>query len=247
MKKLLLVLCFVLICAADLLAQQTTVQGIVFDKDTKQRITRVFIYNTRTDKGVFNNLKGEFSMKALKGDTLIAALEGYAVDTTTVKTENTVLFYLKRTSIRLKEVIVRDSLKSPQKKLEENQAAYNDIYRKGNSKDLLSVGPGGAGLSIDALFSLLSKEGKHARFLQEIIERDYREALIDYRYTKKLVSNTTGLKDKELEDFMSQYRPSYYFILEANDYALIKFIKESYQRYVANPGAYRLPSLKKAP
>jgi hypothetical protein len=42
---------------------------------------------------------------------------------------------------------------------------------------------------------------------------------------------------------MQQYRPSYYFILEANDYSLLEYIKESYHKYLRNPAAHRLPPL----
>jgi len=229
-------------------AQQRMVEGLVFDKDSRQRLTRVYIYSLGTHKGVFNNTKGEFKITVHPGDTLVAALEGYSVDTITVRNQQTVIFYLKRISILLKEVYVKDSLKSPQKQLEETQEQYRDAYRKGNPGDVISVGGanglGGAGLSVDALYSLLSKEGKNARYLQEIIERDYRESIINYRFTRQTVKSVTGLEGEKLQDFMEQYRPSYYFILEANDYSLLKYIKESYKKYLKNPHAYRLPPLK---
>ncbi|MXV14778.1 hypothetical protein GS398_05675 [Pedobacter sp. HMF7056] len=227
-------------------AQEQQVQGIVFDKDTKQRITRVYIYNTRTHKGYYNNTKGEFTFPAQRGDTLVAALQGYAIDTTTVKAQTTLLVYLKRTSILLKEIGIKDTLESPAERLARNKEDYGSTLKKGDPGNLLNVGGNGgigAGLSIDALWSLFSREGKNARFLQKIIERDYREAMIDYRYTRMLVAKTTGLKTPKLEDFMQQYRPAYYFIVEANDYALINFIRQSYQSYLRNPAAYRLPAL----
>lgn len=67
-------------------------QGIVFDSDTKQRLTRVYIYNTRTGTGFYNTTKGEFKTNASEGDILVAALQGYGVDTLSVKAENTILF-----------------------------------------------------------------------------------------------------------------------------------------------------------
>ena len=224
-------------------------QGIVFDMDSKQRLSRVYIYNTNTSKGFYNNSKGEFTTVASQGDILIAALQGYRVDTLSVGTANTVLFYLKRTSIQLKEVRIQDSLKNPTEQLKETKKDYNGAYTKGDVRDVFtsggSSGAGGAGLSINTLYSLLSKEGRNARQLQKIIERDYREAMIAYRYNPGLVSNVTGLKAAQLRDFMEQYRPSYSFVIEANDYQLITFIKTSYQRYLQNPAAYRLEPLKR--
>jgi hypothetical protein len=226
------------------MAQDHQIQGIVFDSATKERLNRVYIYDTRSHQGIYNNTKGEFTINAFQGDTLIVALQGYGVDTATVQLQNTIIFYLKRTNILLKEVVITDSLMSPDKKLAEIQKEYSKIYRIGDSKDLISVGQGGAGLSIDALFSMLSRQGKNARYLQEIIENDYRDAIINYRFTKNLVSSVTNLSGEKLKDFMMQYRPNYYFVLEANDYSFITSIKSNYKRYLQNPNAFSLPPLK---
>ncbi len=234
--------------AGKLLGQEKQIQGIVFDRGSKQRLTRVYIYNLRTSKGFFNNSKGEFTTTAQQGDILVAALQGYGVDTLSVKNQNTILFYLKRTSIQLPQVNVYDSLKSPKSKLKQTQKEYKDAYTKGSLKDALKIGGsnggGGTGLGIDMLYNLLSKEGRNARKLQEIIERDYREDIINYRYTPGLVSCATGLSGEKLRDFMQQYRPGYNFIIEANDYELISFIKVNYGRYLQNPAAFRLSPLK---
>lgn len=229
-------------------SQDKPVQGIVFDKDTKQRLTRVYIFNTRSGEGFYNNTKGEFKTNAREGDLLVAALQGYGVDTISIRSENTILFYLKRNSIQLREVIVRDSLKSPTDQLKQTQEEYKDAYKRGTVKDVLTTGGsnggGGAGLSITALYNLLSKEGRNARQLQKIIERDYRDAMIEYRFTSSLVNRVTGLNSERLTDFKQQYKPGYYFILQANDYELIEYIKQSYQRYLQNPSSYRLEPLK---
>jgi hypothetical protein len=245
LKKVISLLFFLCFCLPEIFAQQP-VQGVVFDKDSKERLTRVYIYNTRTHKGFYNNSRGEFFTDAAKGDTLVAALQGYHVDAATVKGETSVVIYLKRSSIKLQDVTVTDTIESPASELARRKKEHDDIYRKGNNKDLLKIGGGnnvGVGLSIDALWSIFSREGKNARYLQQILERDYREAMIDYRYTKTIVSNTTSLTGKKLDDFMQQYRPSYYFIVEANDYALINFIKANYQKYLQSPSARRLPAL----
>lgn len=248
MKKTLYLLFFLFLFAGKLFAQEKTVQGIVFDRDSKQRLTRVYIYNTTTGKGFYNNSKGEFSTTARSGDLMVAALQGYNVDTIRVGEQNTVLFYLKNNSILLREVKITDSLKSPKGQLAETKKEYKDAYTKGTVKDVFtqggSSGNGGAGLSINALYNLLSREGRNARQLQRIIERDYHEAMIDYRYNYNLVNSVTGLQGEKLQDFIQQYRPSYNFVIEANDYELIKFIRQSYETYQKNPSAFRLPPLK---
>lgn len=237
-----------MLLGAKLFAQEKTIQGIVFDRESKQRLTHVYIYNTRSSKGFFNNSKGEFNTVARQGDVLLAALEGYSPDTLSVGTSNTLIFYLKRTSIRLKEVIVKDTMNAPADKLKQAQKDYHDAFRKGDTRDIFaqggSTGAGGAGLNISNLYNLLSREGRNARQLQRIIERDYREAMIDYRYNPSLVSSVTGLSGEKLTDFIQQYRPGYDFAIEANDYELIAYIKSCYRQYLQNPAARRLPPLK---
>ena len=247
MKRIFLY--FLFLCSTtQIFSQQRQVQGIVFDANSKQRLSRVYIYNTSTHKGFYNNSKGEFTTTAAKGDVLVAALPGYLVDTVTVKSESTILFYLKPNSILLNEVTIRDSKLSPEERLAKSKEENKDIYRKGNTKDILQIGgannTGGAGLGIDALWSLLSREGRNARYLQKILERDYRDQIINYRYSPRLVSSITGLSSSEkLSDFMQQYRPTYDFILDSNDYTLIEYIRSSFDRYKRHPEANRLPPL----
>jgi hypothetical protein len=248
LKTTFCILLTISLFGGKLLAQEKSVQGIVFDRDSKQRLSRVYIYNTNTSKGFYNNSRGEFTTQASPGDVLIAALQGYGVDTISVSQQNTLLFYLKRSSIQLREVRIQDSLKNPKDKLKETKKEYKDAYTKGDVSEVFSPGSStstaGAGLSINTIYNLLSKEGKNARQLQKIIERDYRKAMIVYRFNAGLVSEVTGLKGEKLADFMQQYEPGYNFVIEANDYQLISFIKTSYRNYLQNPAANRLPPLK---
>lgn len=219
---------------------QTAIEGIVFDTHTRQRISQVYVYNTANDNGGYNNTRGEFSINASPGDILIAAAKGYYPDTLVVADKRIVLFNMTRSTIWLDEVSVI-AQRSPEERLEENKHEYSTAYSRGNAGSIFSTGPTGAGLSIDAVYKLISREGKNSRRLQEIIERDYRESVIDYRFTPDLVSSITGLRGETLLDFMRQYRPSYYFILSANDYNLAFYIRSSLARYRRNPAAHRLP------
>jgi hypothetical protein len=224
---------FLLLLTAYSLYAQQEVKGLVLDENTKQRVAGVYFYNTTSEEGVFNNLKGEFRISAEVGDLLILAKEGYFPDTIKVRDQSTLILNLRRSSIWLKEVHVM-ARKSPQQDLEQKKIDYESAYKNGNIGPFLSKGSGGVGLSIDALYSLISREGKNARYLQEIIERDYRDAIIDYRFTPQLVKSLTGIADEELKSFMIRYRPSYYFILNSNDYELGIYIKKCFERYGVN-------------
>lgn len=244
MKILATISLLLLIGHYTLFAQER--EGIVFDNYTKQRVARVYIYNTANDSMRYNNRRGEFSIKANVGDTLIALVKGYHPDTLVVRRNKPILiFNLNRSTIWLNEVTIL-ARKSPQQLLEERKEEFSSAYRNGDVGNLLSVGPTGAGLSIDALYSLLSRRGKNARFLQELIQREYENNVIDSRFTPAMVKRLTNLTGTALEDFMQQYRPSYHFVMQANDYQLGKYIQSSYNQYRKNPGMFRLPDLPKA-
>jgi hypothetical protein len=228
-----------------LFAQTKPVQGIVIDKESKQRLAKVYIYNLRTGDGLYNNTKGEFSTVALPGDTLVAALTGYGVDTMVFKGQSAAYFQLKSLGIRLRDVVIQQKRLTPQQQYEKNIKEYRYQTMKGSSKDLLNLGNGGVGLGIDAIYNLLSKQGRNARHLQKILEKDYREDLIDYRFNANLVQQVLGIKGDELVDFMQQYRPTYQFVLDATDYSFNMFIRNAYKSYSLNPKALQLPPLPK--
>jgi hypothetical protein len=225
-------------------AQRLSVEGIVFDKGSRERIAKVHIHNKASGETVFNNLKGEFTIAANSGDVLIFSKEGFYNDTLQVKGKASVAVYLKSTGIQLSEVKIRDTLMSPEKKYAATKRDYTVIYGPAANPDFLTTSPyGGAGIGIDALFNALSKKGRNAAHLKEIIERDYKQDVIDYRFNRQFVANVTGLKDEQLTDFMERYRPGYYMVTTASDYEFIRYIRSSLKRYLRNPNNFGLPPL----
>lgn len=241
--KLSILLFFFSACCGIAAAQKKTVQGFVIDKDSKQRLAKVYIYNSHNDDGIYNNNKGEFSTQASVGDTLFAALQGYGVDTIIYKGSNTIYFQLKSMAVQLREVAIVGSSITPRERYDKTLREYKYATDRGSSRDLLNLNSRGAGLGIDAIYNLLSRKGRNARHLQAILERDYREQIIDYKYNAAYVSKVLRIKGFELEDYMQQYRPSYDFVLMASDYAFIVFLRNNYASYKRNPGAFRLKPL----
>ncbi len=225
------------------LAQQQSIEGIVFDKNSKERIAKVNILNISTNASIYNTLKAEFKVTARKGDILIFSKQNYFNDTIKVGNVTTLTVYLKPMSIELKSVYIKGSFISPQNQLERNKQLYNSAYGSIANHDLLSISSGGVGLSIDALYNMLSRKGRNATRLRETIDRDYQENVIDFRFTHAAVRNITGLIEPQLTDFMYKYRPGYYFVIEASEYEFIKYIRNNFRRYKRNPDAYALEPL----
>ena len=225
-------------------AQQKTIDGIVFDQVSKDRIAKVNVLNATTGKSVYNTLKGEFKIEAQPGDVLIFTKSDHHPDTLKVQNTAPLAVYMTRTAIQLKEVIVRDTMLNPQKQLIATKKDYTKIYGSLDNHDLLSVAPGmGAGIGIDALWNSLSRSGRNAEHLRGIIERDYRQNVIDYRFNRTYVGSITNLKDEQLTEFMRRYRPGYYLVTTASDYEFITSIKANLKRFLRAPRRYDLPVL----
>jgi hypothetical protein len=225
-------------------SQENSIAGIVFDKDSKGRLAKIVVKNVTSGLQVYNNLNGVFTINAQNGDMLIFSKQDYINDTVKVDNHMPIAVYMGKEAIQLREVTIRDTAPTPEKKLAETKREYSKAYGLLANRDLISLPSyGGAGLSIDALWNMFSREGKDAKQLRAMVERDYKQDVIDYRFNKTLVSKVTGLKEKKLVDFMQKYRPGYYFVLKATDYDFITSIKTNYRRYLRNPKAYTLAPL----
>jgi hypothetical protein len=226
-------------------AQERTVAGIVFDKSTKDRVASVSVRNLTNGQSVYNNLKGEFKINARAGDQLVFTKQEFQIDTLRVLSNAAIAVYLMPSTIRLKQVTIHDTLLSPEKRLAATKADYSKIYGSLAYSDFLtSPSIGGAGLSIDALYNAFSKSGRNAGRLRQIVENDYQQNVIDYRFNRSTVASITGLKDEKLTQFMQRYRPGYYLTKTATDYEFIASIKANYKRFMRNPRRYSLPNLK---
>jgi co-chaperonin GroES (HSP10) len=225
-------------------AQQKTVDGIVFDKDSKDRIAKVNVVNITSGKSVYNTFKGEFKIDAQPGDVLVFTKYDHFPDTLQIQSNASLAVYMKRTAIQLKEVIIRDTVLNPQKQLAATKNDYTKIYGSLNNHDLLSLSPGsGVGLGIDALYNAFSRSGRNAEKLREIIDRDYKQNVIDFRFNRTYVGNVTHLKDQQLTDFMQRYRPGYYLVTTASEYEFISSIKNNLRRFLRSPKAFTLAPL----
>jgi len=228
-------------------AQERVVDGIVFDKGTNGRIAEVNILNTHTGKSAYNNLKAEYHIAATIGDVLIFTKDNYFSDTIKIANYNSLAVYLKRSAIQLQEVKVKSIIINPEDKLAATKRDYTKLYGVLDDKDILSVSPGsGAGISIDALYNMFSREGRNAEKLRQTIQSDYYQDVIDYRFNRTLVVRITGLKEPQLTEFMQRYRPGYYFVVAASEYDFIASIKANYRRYLRRPKAYTLQPLQSA-
>jgi hypothetical protein len=150
--------------------------------------------------------------------------------------------YMQRSAIMLREVTIRDSLHTPMQRLLATKREYNKAYGSRAFSNPFSTAPGGgAGLSLDALYNSLSRSGQNAQHLQELIQSDYEQNVIDYRFSRSFVANITKLKDQDLSEFMRRYRPSYFTVTNDTEYEFVVYIRTSLRRFLKNKKANTAP------
>lgn len=207
-------------------AQVGTISGLVTANN--QRQNGAVIKNISTGIQTISNDIGEFNIRARTGDTIITSKSGYINDTLLTTQAPYCIIRLKRSPTLLKEVIINDKALTPERILKENKETYKEIYRKGDESHAVVITPLGVGVVIDKVWSAVSKEGKDARKMQRRLTTDYKSAVVDKRFTKRLVGNVTGYKGIRLDDFVVKYRPTFEMVNQWNNYELIEYIKSKF-------------------
>lgn len=226
----------------DLVFGQDNISGMVLDADSKQRIAKVLLVNTSTGENIYNTSKGEFTLRLKPGDVLIANKENYHSDTLVYAGAKALVISLKRKTIAIAPVTVMGRV-SPEEILARRREEYSKAYRLADPGDFVSVGQNGAGLSIDAVYNYFSREGKNARRLTKYFQREYEDNYIDIIFTKEFIREVTGLEGEPLENFMIRYRPTYQFVLTADRYQLVKYVRTKYEYFKHIPYIKPLPDL----
>jgi hypothetical protein len=206
-----------------------SVYGKVLNAQTLKPLESLTVVNQRTKHVVVTNKSGDFYIRAAEGDSLI--IKGIGFGSTTTFWDKSIgnpTIGIEQQAIALEEVVVKDkrseTIEREIKDFLENPRNAETMKRDivGNLVRTSSAGGlgGGAGLSIDAMYDLWSKEGKANRKAAELEYQDLKRFYIELRYNKRKVANITNLKDPDLEEFMSYCKLNNAFILEANDYDL---------------------------
>ncbi len=249
MKNIFIFIIF--FCFTDLVASaQTEILEIHaqvlsgFDKP----ISGANIINMKKRTAISANSQGIFFITIHKYDVLRISAIGYQEKYIDFK--DSVIVPGKLIKIRLKQKLYNIATVNifdarwedfkfdfEQKGLEENPAkdkiterilSYIDPYELEARKTPM---PAGFGISIPLNFK--SKQDKQRKKVTEYERRDALQKLVEEKYNKDIVSKITGLKNKELSDFIRFCQIDNKYILRSNDYDIIVRIKALYYVYKA--------------
>jgi len=238
MKYLLLLIVLFTCCSSY--GQKIT--GIVIDKTTKQPINGALV-NLGSSK-TYTNTSGVFEIiNTALNDSLKVVHFAYKTYTISIsKAITTLHIELEPTVISLNIVTVNGDRNFKKDSIENRIAYAKQFNYKGPTiMDAFTGNPNkqpGELISINPLLLIaaFTKKSTPEYKFNKILIRDEHEQYVDEKFNKGIVSRITGLSGDTLSVFLTQYRPTYQFVLKATDYDMEVCIKESFKRFENDVG-----------
>jgi hypothetical protein len=223
-KKYFLVV-LILLATGPAMAQ-SLLKGTVYESGSNNRMPNVFIRNNNNKQITITDNSGNFSIKAETGNLIIFDSPGFISDTLYLIDLTPKKIVMVTKTIALREV----SISSTRQAFDPHKE-YPEIYTKSK-------------VYIMSPTSWFSKEGRDARKLKRYFVTEEQQRHVDAVFTRAYVGSIVPLKGRDLEDFMTLYRPSYAFIRGNNSESLAVYINDSYKKYQTLPPEKRhLPAL----
>jgi hypothetical protein len=184
--------------------------GYLRDSITREPIVLASITNLNTQTTVMTSASGRFKIDLQENQVLSFAAVGYYFDTIHYNKQfllqDTLSLFLSPLAHSLGNVTVTakglsryqlDSIERRKEFLQDIVDYTIPTVSKANS---------GAGIALN--LDRLSRHEKNKRKAFAFFESNEKEAYINYRFPAAVVTQYSGLKDAELQQFMQQYRPS---------------------------------------
>ncbi|MES2828995.1 MAG: hypothetical protein V4687_12605 [Bacteroidota bacterium] len=205
--------------------QDFLLKGALGELGTPNRIAGARIYNKRTTFTSTSNTLGLFEIKAIIGDTLLIYAAEYSDSTVVVASQQDLIVKLRRGTM-LREVNI--NIQSKKQELTDMKQDYRKkgAFYSGKPPVLAFFFK-----PLTALYETFGRTPKNARRFGKYYETEMQQTLIDGFFNETIIQQNTDLKDKDLEDFMINYRPEYEKAQNWANYDAIKYIKESYKSF----------------
>lgn len=225
MKKLLL--SFILLAVTPLAWAQEIfeVKGIIFNQ-SKQRVGDVKIENQRNGKSATSDQWGTFSIEVMVGDSLFFKKEGFQDAAKLISTKQNMVIYLNQ-GITLNEVTVKEKSKAAEQKEVLDDYRAKGIHFNGSPPLLFSIFH-----PLSAIHELVSKDAANAKRFSNYISRENAQTAVDVKFNKRLILEHTTIKEENVAEFMYYYRPSPQVVAKWNQYDNIRYIQDSYKKFV---------------
>lgn len=215
MKSRILLTFTVIALLSGYVQAQTILKGTVYEGKSSRKMADVFVRDINSKEISLTDNSGNFSIRTVLNHTLIFSSPGYVSDTLFLIDLKPKRIELTVRGITLNEVNITST------RAFNPREEYPGIYEK--SKFALSPS------------RIFGKESKDARRLKHYFDREAEERQIDSVFSTVYVSSIVPLKGRELEDFISMYRPTLAFLKKTPRSSLTLYVNDSYKKFMALP------------
>lgn len=184
--------------------------GYLRDSITREPIVLASITNLNTQTTVMTSASGRFKIELQENQVLSFAAVGYYFDTIHYNKQfllqDTLSLFLSPLAHSLGNVTVtaRGLSRYQLDSIERRKEFLQDIVDY--TIPTVSKANSGAGIALN--LDRFSRHEKNKRKAFAFFESNEKEAYINYRFPASVVTQYSGLKDAELQQFMQQYRPT---------------------------------------
>lgn len=210
------ILLFLFFISAVSFAQTKYFYGRLIDSITLLPVQDVHVIDRNTRQGDITNGRGLFVLEGNLGDTLSFIKVGYRPQNFVLKGNEAAMDTLVITVFpevhELRAVTVSAySYKDYQQDSTERRQNFSEAIGYAHHLFESSNSGAGIGFSLDRIFDGKEKRRRRAfRFFQENEEQQY----VNFRFNPILLHSLTGLRGKQLGDFIAKYQPSYKWLRE---------------------------------
>lgn len=214
------------------ISQLIEVKGVIYDISQKTPLEAVTVMATN-GAGTYTDAFGRYSLKVRPTDSLYFSYQGketakYPVLKMEDYTQFNMALHVYVHS--LPTVIVRPPdyrMDSAQNRMD--YAKYF-AYRKPNPISSINVGPTGVGMDPNEIINMFRfKRNRQLASLQRRLVAEEQDKYVDFRFTKKFITELTGLNGEDLNAFMKKFRPPYDFVAITNQLELGYYIQQCYK------------------
>lgn len=184
--------------------------GYLRDSITREPIVLASVTNLNTQNTVMTSATGRFKIELSENQVLSFAAVGYHFDTihysNQLLLQDTLTLLLSPLAHNLGNVtvIAKGMSRYQLDSIERRKDFLQDIVNY--TIPTVSQANSGAGIALN--LDRFSKHEKNKRKAFAFFETNEKEAYINYRFPASLVTQYSGLKNEELQQFMQLYRPT---------------------------------------
>lgn len=222
-----ILICLLLIGSA---CYAQSLSGVITDAQKHRALFPVTVFNTATQKAVYTNEFGAFSISASAGQKIYISYVGYKNEEILVTEENLakpVQIKMQLMSYELDEFVFHRGPTQYQK----DSAHRRDVYSRTLEWKRSS--------SIASPFSFVADRLSHDSKARYRFQKNYNkwedEKFVDTRYTPALVAEQTGLSGDSLAFFMNSNPMPYDYARSASEMELKMWIRYQCREWRKNP------------